>query len=58
MMCNSVTPDNDNAQSPAYTDEQVATMVDATMSSMDRDNDGHIDFGEYRLADVNNELGF
>lgn len=42
---------NNEGGANAYTDLQIAEMIDGTFGGMDKNNDGFIDFAEYRFLD-------
>lgn len=45
-----MTPDNNNAELPVYSDNDIAELIDGSLRSMDKNDDGLVDFIEYRLA--------
>lgn len=45
-----VSADNNNEQAPAYTDDQMSGMIDSTLLAMDTNDDGWVDFAEYRRS--------
>lgn len=47
--------DSDSEQAQVYSDEQIAEIIDGAFAGMDKDNDGLIDFGEYRFAEETNQ---
>lgn len=47
--------DSDSEQAQVYSDEQIAEIIDGAFAGMDKDNDGFIDFAEYRFAEETNQ---
>lgn len=47
--------DSGSEQAQVYSDEQIAEIIDGAFAGMDKDNDGLIDFAEYRFAEETNQ---
>lgn len=41
----------DSDQAEVYSDDQIAEIIDGAFAGMDKNNDGQVDFAEYRVGD-------